>query len=101
MKEPLQARGPIVERVVVSTSLDPLMSLKALATYSSIAPRTLRQYLELAPEDALPCFRLPGKILVRRSEFDAWIEQYRTRGRPNLARAIQVLGLAAKSPNRA
>jgi hypothetical protein len=96
MSEPLQARGPIVERVVVSTTLDPLLSLKALATYSSIAPRTLRQYLELAPEDALPCYRLPGKILVRRSEFDAWIAQYRSRGRPSLLRALRELGLAAK-----
>ena len=96
MREALQARGPIVERVVVSTTLDPLLSLKALTAYSSIAPRTLRQYLELAPEDALPCYRLPGKILVRRSEFDAWIAQYRSRGRPNLVRAIQALGLAPK-----
>jgi hypothetical protein len=96
MSEPLQPRGPIVERVVVSTTLDPLLSLKALAAYSSIAPRTLRQYLELAPEDALPCYRLPGKILVKRSEFDAWIARYRSRGRPSLVRAIRELGLAAK-----
>jgi hypothetical protein len=96
MSEPRQARGPIVERVVVSTTLDPLLSLKALAAYSSIAPRTLRQYLELAPEDALPCYRLPGKILVRRSEFDGWIARYRSRGRPSLVRAIQALGLAPK-----
>ena len=77
------------------------MSLKALATYSSIAPCTLRQYLELAPEDALPCYRLPGKILVRRSEFDAWLARYRSQGRPTLVRAIQALGLAAKSPDKA
>jgi hypothetical protein len=93
MSQGLQARGPIVERLVVSTTLDPLLSLKALAAYSSIAPRTLRQYLDLAPEDALPCYRLPGKVLVRQSEFDAWIARYRSRGRPNLARAIQQLGL--------
>jgi len=96
MREALQARGPIVERVVVSTTLDPLLSLKALAVYSSIAPRALRQYLELAPEDALPCYRLPGKILVRRSEFDAWIARYRSRGRPSLVRAMRALGLAPK-----
>jgi hypothetical protein len=39
---------------------------------------------------------MPGKILVRRSEFDAWIAQYHSRGRPSLVRAIQALGLAAK-----
>lgn len=93
MNERLQARGPIVERVVVSTMLDPLLSLKALADYSSLGPRTLRQYLELPPEDALPCYRLPGKILVRRSEFDVWIARDQSRGRPSLVRALRELGL--------
>lgn len=41
-----------------------------------------------------PCYRLGGKILVRKSEFDAWIAQYRAQGRPSLAKAIRELGLA-------
>ena len=88
-----QVRGVIGERVVVSVTLDPLLSLRALAAYSSLSVRTLRQYIELAPDEALPCYRLPGKLLVRRSEFDAWVERYRSRGRPSLVRAIRAMGL--------
>jgi len=73
--------------------LDPFMPLTALASYSGLSVRTLRQYLELPPNQALPAYRLPGKILVRRSEFDAWMEQYRSRGRPSLVRALEDLGL--------
>lgn len=95
MKAVGQVRGVLAERVVVSTTLDPFLSLRALAAYSSVSPRTLRQYLELPPDQALPCYRLPGggKILVRRSEFDAWMRQYQSRGRPSLARAMRELGL--------
>jgi hypothetical protein len=90
-----QVRGVLAERVVVSAPLDPFLSLRALAAYSDLSPRTLRTFLELPPDEALPCYRLPGKILVRRSEFDAWISQYRARGRPGLARAIRELGLSS------
>ncbi len=90
-----QIRGVLAERVVVSTPLDPFLSLRALAEYSGLSRRTLRQYLELAPDEALPCYRLPGKILVRRSEFDAWIAQYHARGRPSLVRALRDLGLSS------
>jgi hypothetical protein len=86
-------RGILPERVVVSTPLDPLLSLRALAGYSSLSPRTLRGFIDLPPTEALPCYRLPGKVLVRRSDFDRWIERYRSRGRPSLARAIRELGL--------
>ena len=90
-----QVRGVLAERVVVSTNLDQFMSLRALAGYTSLSPRTLRQYLELPPDEALPCYRLPGggKLLVRRSEFDAWMQQYQCRGRPSLVRAMRAIGL--------
>jgi hypothetical protein len=86
-------RGTLVERMVVSTPLDPFLSLKALAAYAGLSVRTLRAFVDLPPDEALPCYRLPGKLLVRRSEFDAWITQYRSRGRPSLARAMRELGL--------
>jgi excisionase family DNA binding protein len=88
-------RGIVAERVVVSTPLDPFLSLRALAAYSGLSVRTLRGYLELAPHEALPCYRVGGKILVRRSAFDAWIEQYRAQGRPGVAAALRSMGLAA------
>jgi hypothetical protein len=85
--------GVVAERVVISTPLDPLLSLKALSAYSCLSIRTLRKFTELAPDQALPCYRLPGKVLVRRSTFDAWLNQFQSRGRPSLAKAIRELGL--------
>jgi hypothetical protein len=93
----MSERVGLVRGVVISTVLDPLMDLRALAGYSSLSVRTLRGYIELPPDEALPCFRLPGKLLVRKSEFDRWLERYRARGRPSLTRALQELGLGARS----
>ncbi len=84
----------LAEHVIRSVETDSFLSLKALAEYSSLSVRTLRHFIhELPPERALPCYRLPGKLLVRRSEFDAWLEQYRSRGRPSLVKALRELGL--------
>ena len=89
-----EVRGVSAERVISGIETDPFLSLKALAGYSSLSVRTLRHFIdELPPEQALPCYRLPGKLLVRRSEFDAWLEQYRSRGRPSLVKALRELGL--------
>jgi hypothetical protein len=90
-----QVRGVLAERVVISTPLDPFLSLKALAMYSGLSRRRLQQLINLPPSEALPCYRLDGKILVRRSEFDAWIDRYRAQGRPSLARALRECGLDA------
>ena len=60
-----QVRGLLAERVVVSTPLDPFLPLKALATYSGLSVRKLRSHLE-DPGHPLPCYRVGGKILVRR-----------------------------------
>jgi len=89
-----------VARVVLSTALDPFLSLTALASYSGLSVRTLRDYLALPPDQALPAYYLPGrarggtsKILVRRSEFDEWIARYRSLGRPDVVQALRDLGL--------
>ncbi len=77
----------LVERVIVSTTLDPFLPLKALATYSGLSVRKLRQCLE-DPAHPVPCYRVGGKILVRRSEFDTWIAAYRQCGRADVERII-------------
>jgi excisionase family DNA binding protein len=74
-----QVRGVLAERVVVSTALDPFLSLRALTTYAGLSVRTLREYLD-HPSRPLPHYRVGGKILVRRSEFDAWISAHRRVG---------------------
>ena len=82
-----QVRGVIAERVVVSTPLDPFLSLRALATYSGMSVRTLRGHLE-DPHYPLPCYRVGGKILVRRSEFDTWMARHRQVGRANIDQLV-------------
>jgi excisionase family DNA binding protein len=58
------------------TLLDPFLSLRALASYSSLSVRKLRDLLEDAGHP-LPAYQVGGKILVRRSEFDGWISAHR------------------------
>jgi hypothetical protein len=51
------------------------LDLKALARYSSISIRTLRKIL--ANPAGPPHYRPGGKLLVRKSDFDAWMAQFR------------------------
>ena len=83
-----QVRGVLAERVVVSTPLDPFLSLRALAEYSGLSVRKLREHLA-DPAHPLPCYRVGGKVLVRRSEFDAWIAKYRTTGRADVTAIVE------------
>jgi hypothetical protein len=67
--------------------MDPFLSLKALASYSGLSVRKLRQHLE-DPAHPLPYYRIGGKILVRRSEYDAWAARYRQVGRAEVDRIV-------------
>ena len=51
------------------------LGLRELASYASVSERTLRSWLH-RPVDSLPAVQVGGKILVRRSQFDAWLEQH-------------------------
>jgi excisionase family DNA binding protein len=75
----LAKKEPVAERLVLTTALDPYLSLRALASYAGLSVRKLRDHLD-DPAHPLPCYRVGGKMLVRRSEFDAWILAYRHRG---------------------
>ena len=87
-----QVRGILAERVVVSTDCDPFLGLRALAGYSGLSVRCLRTHLA-DPRRPLPCYRIGGKILVRRSEFDAWAGQFRQVGLANVDAIVDaVLG---------
>lgn len=61
---------------------DRYLSVRSLATYSGLSVRTLRSYLTHAA-DPLPHYRVGGKILVRRSDFDAWARHFRV-ARPSV-----------------
>jgi hypothetical protein len=78
--------------VTIQTDLDPFLNLEALSKYSGLSVRSLRTYL-VDPAHPLPCYRLrdphvivtkagkrqtvTGKILVRRSDFDTWMQRFR------------------------
>jgi hypothetical protein len=55
---------------------DGYLSLRALAVYSDMSVRTLRNYLAHA-SNPIPHYKMDGKILVKRSEFDAWMRSFR------------------------
>ncbi len=87
----------VVEHVSVNLDLDPYLSLKALAGYSGLSVRSLRGFLS-DPVRPLPAYRPGGKILVRRSEFDRWIQAFRYA--PDVDRIVDevVTDLSRQSP---
>jgi Helix-turn-helix domain len=80
-------RGVLAERVVISTALDPFLSLVALSEYSGLSVRKLRDHLS-DPVHPLPHYRVGGKVLVRRSEFDAWLAGYRRVGQHDVTKIV-------------
>ena len=55
---------------------DGYMSLKTLTEYSGMSIRTLRNWIS-HPVRPLPHYRIGGKLLVRRSEYDSWAKGFR------------------------
>jgi hypothetical protein len=55
---------------------DTFLDLKQLSKYSTFSDSTLRIYLS-DPDKPIPFFRVNRKILVKKSEFDIWMEQFR------------------------
>ncbi|MBI3104558.1 MAG: helix-turn-helix domain-containing protein [Candidatus Rokubacteria bacterium] len=82
-----QVRGVLAERVVVSTPLDPFLPVRALVAYAGLSARKLRDYMADSAHP-LPHYRVGGKILVRRSEFDLWVASYRQQGRADVERIV-------------
>jgi hypothetical protein len=69
-------RAPNGLTTVSSVRLDDAyLPLRVLADYSGLSVRTLRGYLAHAARP-LPHYRIGGKVLVRRTEFDAWAVQF-------------------------
>jgi excisionase family DNA binding protein len=76
---------------------DRYMDRVALEAYAGVSKGTVQDWLA-HPEHPLPHYRVDGgKILVRQSEFDAWISQWRIVGSATadrIAQTLQVNGLA-------
>lgn len=52
------------------------MDLRSLTNYAAISERTLRSWIH-APADALPASRVGTKIMVRRRDFDKYLENHK------------------------
>ena len=84
MRQPLTGgqREPAIIRpvtaVAVRVDLDPYLDLRALSTYCHLSRRRLQDLLN-DPHDPIPAYRVGAKLLVRRSEFDAWMARRRNR----------------------
>jgi excisionase family DNA binding protein len=48
--------------------------LRTLATYSGMGISTLRSHIRTG---GLPAYKAGGKILVKRDDFDSWMESHR------------------------
>jgi excisionase family DNA binding protein len=77
---------------MLSTRIDPeertlprdrYLDLPVAARYTAFSVRTIRSWLT-HPEHPLPCYRVGGKILLRRSELDQWLAAFRQIGRQDL-----------------
>lgn len=53
---------------------DQFFDLRGLSAYSSLSVSTLRDHIRA---NGLPAYPVHGKILIKKSEFDKWIERYR------------------------
>ncbi len=52
------------------------LDLRRLQGYAAVSGRTVRSWIHL-PNDPLPAVQVGGKILVRKSDFDRWLESHR------------------------
>jgi excisionase family DNA binding protein len=52
------------------------LDLRELTEYAAVCERTVRGWIH-SPVDPLPATRVGGKILVRKSDFDRWLERHR------------------------
>jgi excisionase family DNA binding protein len=54
------------------------LGLRQVTQYANISDRTIRNWIH-SRMDPLPAVRVAGKILVRRSELDKWLERHRVK----------------------
>jgi excisionase family DNA binding protein len=75
---------------LVRLPLDPYLTLEALIGYSGLSRRTLQRHLSDA-RDPLPHFKPGGRILVKRSEFDQWMERHRASATGDVAGLVNAV----------
>jgi hypothetical protein len=87
LKATRRERSGITSGDMSDSAADPLLDLRALTRYSTLSLRTLARHLRDL-EHPLPHYKVWGKILVRRSEFDRWMEGFRRHPPPDVPRVV-------------
>ena len=64
---------------------DRYFDLRGLSAYCALAVSTLRDYIRCGK---LPCFKVKGKILIKQSEFDEWMETLRVNKKQNIENLV-------------
>jgi excisionase family DNA binding protein len=82
-----------IAEVTTVTLADRYFDLQGLAVYSALSVQTLRSHIK---KNHLPCFKVDGKILVKRSEFDRWLEAYRMNQDQDIDRKVAEILTAFK-----
>ncbi len=54
------------------------LGLRQVTQYANVSERTVRVWIH-SPVDPLPAAKVKGKILVRRSDFDAYLERHKAK----------------------
>jgi excisionase family DNA binding protein len=62
---------------------DQYFDLKGLSVYSALGVSTLRDYIRAGK---LPAYKVRGKVLIRKSEFDRWMEAHRVSREMDISR---------------
>lgn len=75
----MQIPGEIAETTIALR--DQFFDLKGLSVYSALAVSTLRDHIR---SGSLPCFKVKGKILIKMSEFESWMEGFRMNKKQDL-----------------
>jgi len=91
----------VIEAVTIHQDIDPWLSLRGLAEYCSLSRRTLQDLVN-DTSDPIPSYRVGGRILVKRSEFDRWMLRRRNRKPLDAARlaAADAAGLLKAPPRK-
>jgi hypothetical protein len=89
-KAPMPGGLPIAGDVTIVSQVDLFLDLRKLSKLSSLIVKTLRHFLH-HPTAPLPHYRLAGKILVRLSEFEQFLEAYRASPAVDIERVVDEL----------
>lgn len=63
------------------------LDLRGLTKYAAVSERTLRAWIH-DPINPLPAFQVNGKILVKKRDFDSFIEQHPIRSHESVGRIV-------------